>query len=75
MLSKKEIKYFGLKDFEISNDVNSVKCRNGITFLSYSFCISFSYFSNCSLASSKLIFSNSFITFSNAFLASFFSEG
>ena len=28
--SSKEVKYFGLKDFEISKDVSSVKCPNGI---------------------------------------------
>ena len=33
--SNKEIKYFGLKDFEISNDVNSVKCPNGIISTSF----------------------------------------
>jgi transposase len=28
--SSKELKYFGLKDFEISEDVNSAKCPNGM---------------------------------------------
>lgn len=33
--SSKEVKRFGLKDFEISNDVSSAKCPNGIISTSY----------------------------------------
>jgi transposase len=33
--SSKEVKKFGLKNFEISNDVSSVKCPNGVISTSY----------------------------------------